>query len=80
MLVAGARRELLEKFSDLLVETDARELAAHELAFNPCLGFGKRWRDEPSVSAATPAASSITAVRHGPAMRSTLPNVLCEIY
>jgi hypothetical protein len=64
----------------LLVETDVRELAANEFAFNPCLGFGRRWRDQPSVSVATPAAWSITAVRHGPAIRTTLPNVRCEIY
>jgi hypothetical protein len=40
MLLAGALGELLEKFSDLLVEADVRELAVNEFAFNPCLGFG----------------------------------------
>jgi hypothetical protein len=32
--------ELLEKFSESLVEPDVCELAANEFAFNPCLGFG----------------------------------------
>jgi hypothetical protein len=56
MRLAGALGELPEKFSDLLVEADVRELAAHEFAFNPCLGFARRWPDQPSVSLVTPAA------------------------
>ena len=38
--LAGTLGELLEKFSESLVESDVCELAANELAFNPCLGLG----------------------------------------
>ena len=38
--LAGALGELLEKFSESLVEPDVCELAANEFAFNPCLGLG----------------------------------------
>ena len=38
--LAGTLEELLEKFSESLVEPDVGELAANEFAFNPCRGLG----------------------------------------
>jgi len=50
--------ELLEKLSESLVESDVCELAA-EFAYDPFLGFGGGGViNQPSVSVATPAASS----------------------
>ncbi|HEY6264681.1 MAG TPA: hypothetical protein VIW93_07755 [Candidatus Acidoferrum sp.] len=38
--LAGALGELLEKFSESLVEPDVCELATNKFTFNPCLGLG----------------------------------------
>ena len=38
--LAGALGELLEEFSESLVESDISELAAGEFTINPCVGLG----------------------------------------
>jgi hypothetical protein len=38
--LAGTLGELLEKFSESLVESDVCELASNEFTLNPCLGLG----------------------------------------
>ena len=38
--LAGALGELLEEFSESLVEPDVCELTANEFTLNPCLGLG----------------------------------------
>ncbi len=76
--LTGALGELLEKFSESLVEPDVCELAANEFAFNPCLGLG-------GVACSTLSERCdscrfvITAVHHGRAIRTaTVSKVLHE--